>query len=465
MSRSRLLAAALAASAAAPAAAAHARRAWNSWDSESKSDPHGNSNETKTLSVAAFLSEKLLPSGYNLLTIDEGWAWYGGQQSQNASLDAYGRPYPRIDQYPSAAGGAGFAPLAARLKAMGLELGLWHMRGIPRAAAAARMPIAGSNYTADEAVDPAAPNACSWNGYTFGCKEDNEGRCVPAAVAYYQSIAALYAAWGVSFVKVDCMWGGAPGQYDADLIAFTSAFKEVGGIDVSLSPGIGVSAANITFLTDNHLAVQTRVTGDFWDSWSALKVHISVAEQFEPFFAAADAAQFACYPDLDMLCIGDIIVNGALAPSRFTPSETRLLVSLWSFVGAPLIMGGDLPPSPASAGVIDLLTNPAVLATHGAARSRRVLRPTAGGPGAHAWASAPAGAADASAYFLLINANDAPANVTVSFADVPWAPPGQSYCATDLWSGATLPARFSTSATFFDVLPAHAAGVYHVAGC
>jgi len=457
-----LLRAALLAAAASAAAAAHARRGWNSWDSESASDPHGNCNETKTLAVAAYLAAHLAPSGFTLLTIDEGWAWYGGMQSTNASLDAYGRPTPRVDQYPSAAGGAGFRPLAAQVKALGLELGLWHMRGIPRTAAAARTPIAGSAYTADEAVDPARPNACGWNGYTFGCAVGADGRCVPAARAYYASVAALYLEWGVSFVKVDCMWGGAPGQYDADVVAFTEAFRGT-GIDVSMSPGGGVSAANVTFLAANQLAVQTRVTNDFWDNWGSLKDHLSVAESFAPFYAAADDAAFACYPDLDMLCAGDIIVNGRLAPSRFTPSETRLLVSVWAFVGAPLIMGGDLPPSPASAFVVDLLTNARVLATHGAARGRRVLRPTAGGPDAHAWASTPAGA-PADAYVLLVNAADAPANVTVALADVPSLPPGARACATDEWAGAALPGAFAGGA-FFDVLPPHAAGVYRLTAC
>jgi hypothetical protein len=59
-----------------------------------------------------------------------------------------------------------------------------------------------------------------------------------------------------------------------------------------------------------------------------LKEHIAVAEAFEPFFAAADGAAFATYPDLDMMPIGDIIVGGRLAPSRFLPSEARLLVTL-----------------------------------------------------------------------------------------------------------------------------------------
>jgi alpha-galactosidase len=241
---------------------ATSRRGWNSWDSSCAHDPAGNSDEARTLAVAAYMRDNLLPSGYSLLTIDEGWYWYGGQQSTNASLDGNGLPAPRADQYPSAAGGAGFAPLAAQLAGMGLDLGVWTMRGIPRAAAAARLPIAGSSFTCDQAVDAQQPNACGWNGYTYGCAVNaSSGRCVDAAVAYYASLAALYKRWGLRFVKVDCMWGGpTQGAYDADVVAFTEAFRDAGGMEVSMSPGGGVSAENITFLADNRLAVQTRVT-------------------------------------------------------------------------------------------------------------------------------------------------------------------------------------------------------------
>jgi alpha-galactosidase len=253
------------------------RRGWNSWDSSCAHDPAGNSDEARTLSVAAYMRDYLAPSGYNLLTVDEGWYWYGGQQSTNASLDGNGLPSPRLDQYPSAANGAGFGPLAATLQGTyGLDLGVWTIRGIPRAAAAARLPIAGSSYTCDQAVDVQKPNSCSWDGYCYGCAVNaSTGRCVDAAVAYYKSLAALYKRWGIRFVKVDCMWGGpTQGSYDADVIAFTEAFRDEGGIEISMSPGGGVSAQNISYLAANRLAVQTRVTDGSCSTAGALGIHL-----------------------------------------------------------------------------------------------------------------------------------------------------------------------------------------------
>lgn len=442
------------------------------------------------------MHDELLPYGYDLLTIDEGWYWLGGMQSTNASLDAYGRPYPRVDQYPSAAGGAGFAPLVEQITALGLDVGVWSIRGIPRAAVAAKLPIAGTSFTCDEAVDVARPNPCAWNGYTFGCAINaTTGHCVDAAVAYYASVVELYKSWGLTFTKLDCMfvlesgltlpptevhratphrtkgapphtpptptcrWGSAaPGGYDADLIAFTTAFRG-SGIEVSLSPGKDVSPQNITYLSKHKLAVQTRVTGDFWDSWSSLKTHISVAEEFEPFFAAADGAAFTTAVDLDMMPIGDVIVDGRLAPSRFLPSEARLLVTLWAFVGAPMIMGGDLPPSdPAT---LALLTNARLLRVHDAAHSRRVLHPVAGGADAHAWGVVPNEAAN-DAYVVLINAADAATVVSVALADMPWVT-AATVCAQDLWTGDAVPGAFT--GTFAAKVPLHAAAAFRLTGC
>ena len=155
---------------------------------------------------------------------------------------------------------------------------------------------------------------------------------------------------------------------------------------------------------------------DFWDSWYSLKAHISVAETFAPFFAAADTQAYPTYPDLDMLPLGDIIHQQRLSPTLFLPQEQRLLMTLWCFCGAPLIMGGDLPPS--NNATLELLTNPRLLAVHGEASGRRVLQ-GAGGAEVHAWGAIPSGAPK-DAYLALLNAADVAQNVTLPLASMPW---------------------------------------------
>lgn len=184
-----------------------------------------------------------------------------------------------------------------------------------------------------------------------------------------------------------------------------------------------------------------------------------MAEQFEPFFAAADGSPAATYPDLDMLCIGDVQHGGRLRPSAFTPSEARLLMTLWSFCGAPLIMGGALPPS--SPDTLALLANPPTLRVHGAAHGRRVLRP-GGGAEVHGWAAIP-DEAPGEAYVALLNAADAPVNATLALAGLPWLPSG-GVCATDLWAGGAAAGAFPNG-VLFAVLAPHSAAALRLAAC
>jgi alpha-galactosidase len=80
----------------------------------------------------------------------QGWSKKDGE----ILVDEYGRPKPNEEMYPSSKGGAGMRPLAEALAKKGLRLGLWFMRGVPRPAVAARLPIKGSttNSTALDAV-------------------------------------------------------------------------------------------------------------------------------------------------------------------------------------------------------------------------------------------------------------------------------------------------------------------------
>jgi len=72
------------------------------------------------------------------------------------------------------------------------------MRGIPRAAVTKNLPILGTSAHAKDIAD--AGNACSWSTAMHGV---NAGK--PAGQAYYDSIVALYAQWGVDYIKADDM--------------------------------------------------------------------------------------------------------------------------------------------------------------------------------------------------------------------------------------------------------------------
>lgn len=78
-----------------------------------------------------------------------------GEQLQNRQyfLDANGRLIPAPARYPSAAGSAGFKPLAEWVHAQGLKFGLHIVRGIPKRAVQSNLPIAGSSFHATQAAE------------------------------------------------------------------------------------------------------------------------------------------------------------------------------------------------------------------------------------------------------------------------------------------------------------------------
>ena len=110
------------------------------------------------------MAANLLPFGFDLITIDEGW-----QVAE--ALDPHGLPVWNSVMYPS-----GMPSLAAKIHSMGLRFGLWMVRGIPRAVAEAKLPILGTNYTANEAVR--LDRNCSWNDNNFVWLQCAQRACV-----------------------------------------------------------------------------------------------------------------------------------------------------------------------------------------------------------------------------------------------------------------------------------------------
>ena len=113
--------------------------------------------------------------------------------------------------------------------------GLHVMRGISEVAVEYQLPVLGTNYTADEIYDP--DRVCPWSCVSvsrfYALKQDH-----PGSQAFYDSLYAQYAEWGVDMIKADCLFG------DNFLMDQIQGFSD--GIDhsgrpmlLSLSPGDG----------------------------------------------------------------------------------------------------------------------------------------------------------------------------------------------------------------------------------
>ncbi|MGD0620390.1 MAG: glycoside hydrolase family 27 protein, partial [Bryobacteraceae bacterium] len=128
-------------------------------------------------------------------------------------------------------------------------------------AVANNVPIADSAWHAADVADTS--DTCPWNKDNFGV------RAGPAGQAYYDSVAKLYAGWGIDFLKVDCI---ADHPYKGDEIRMIGeALRKTGRpIVLSLSPGPTAidKAAEVS-----GLAQMWRISDDFWDHWGPWAGH------------------------------------------------------------------------------------------------------------------------------------------------------------------------------------------------
>ncbi|WP_371101715.1 hypothetical protein [Streptomyces sp. PU_AKi4] len=116
------------------------------------------------------------------------------------------------------------------------------MRGVPRRAVVARLPVEGTGWTADEIADTSS--VCPWNPDNHGLDHDH-----PGARAYYDSQVARFADRGVDFVKADDMLYP---HHEREISAYARAIARSGRpIELSLSPGTRVSLARLGHLRDN----------------------------------------------------------------------------------------------------------------------------------------------------------------------------------------------------------------------
>ena len=341
---------------------------WNSYDAFGDSVV-----ESEVLSNAFWLKEHLQPLGWDNVVVD--FRWYDrladGVRVQNpdgVTIDESGRCVPPTNRFPSAVplcGSAGFKPLADKIHALGLKFGIHIMRGIPRQAVEKNLPIAGSKFTAAQAVlsEGDANRTCVWNRDMFGVDAATE-----AGRAWYASIARQYADWGVDYIKCDDIANLQRGRfYDAaEIEALSTALKNSGrSIILSLSPGATPVNAGPHV---KQFANLWRISGDFWDRWPDLRASFGLLDKW------SRHTRRGAWPDADMLPLGRIGIRaerGDDRTTRFTRDEQRTLMSLWSIARSPLMFGGDLPSNDDF--TLSLLTNDEVLATDQNATSSRQL--------------------------------------------------------------------------------------------
>jgi hypothetical protein len=417
---------------------------WNSWDSYGLTI-----NEEQFKANVEVEAARLKPAGYSYAVVDEGW-YLGNPEAAdkhpetlNYRMDANGRYQPSLNRFATAQGDAGFAPLVKFVHEKGLKFGIHIIRGVPKGAVKANLPVAGSGYRASDLADTS--DTCPWNPDNFGVKNNAAGQ------AWYDSMFKQYAAWGVDYVKVDCI---ASHPYKADEIAMihNAIVKSGRPIVLSLSPGPAPLENAAAF---GEKAQLWRISNDVWDIWNGSRGQDDFPQNVKSQFAVIDSwtkyVKPGNWPDADMLplgTLGPIPGWGEPRETRLTHDEQRTLITLWCIARAPLFFGGNL--TKLDDFTASLLTNAEVVAMdqhghdqHLAATDGEVV----------AWTSKGAAGAE---YLAIFNRGDASTEIKQPFAH--YGLTGKAYRSKELWTKSSIATSDSVSAT----IPPHGAALFEL---
>jgi hypothetical protein len=405
---------------------------WNSWDSWGSSITEAEFRET-----VQSIHQHLQRYGWQYAVIDEGWY---AQHPENAEkqlprdlvISDDGRYMPAVNRFPSAANGQGLKPIADYVHSLGLKFGIHILHGVPREAVKSDPHIEGSSFLLSEAVNTS--DVCSWNSDNYGLKNN------PAGQAYYDSLARLYAGWGVDFLKVDCI----SQPYNADEIQMLDAALRKTGRPIVLSLSPGPTPLGEVGNAREH-AQLWRISDDVWDVWSkpssAPSFPQSLQNQFASLAAWAPYIIANHWPDGDMLPIGNLgprtpVGPGPARDSRLTHDEQRTMMTLWSIARSPLIIGSNvlkLDPFTES-----LLVNPEIISVDQHSTNNH---PVLQRDDTVAWtADPPATSQFAGAHYIAVfNISDNAKTFTYSWPDLQ-LPPG-AHLVRDLWKRADVGQR------------------------
>ncbi|MBV9867653.1 MAG: glycoside hydrolase family 27 protein [Abitibacteriaceae bacterium] len=295
---------------------------WSSWSLEATKYPgYGESwlSADHIKMQADVVHQKLQQHGYSYINIDAGWR--GG-------WDEFGRPTPKRDKFPD-----GIAGVAQYVHARGLKLGIYYVPGIDDDLLKMNPPIQGTPYhIADIVFKPSRPA----NGWGGGNKIDFSK---PGAQEYINSIANLFAAWGIDFLKFD---GVTPGSDHYDLKI--DARPDVAAWGVALKRISRPIWLTISWKIDMNYISYWQQYANAWRTNSDVETYQSKLTGWNQitwrFPTARDNAKYAGrgqgWNDLDSVLVGNGEMDG------LTTDERQSVMSLWAISCAPLYSGDDL---------------------------------------------------------------------------------------------------------------------------
>jgi hypothetical protein len=400
---------------------------WSSWSLEATNypgvDPTGPESwltEKHILEQADVMASKLKKHGYDYINIDAGWSDH---------YDSYGRPVANATTFPH-----GIKYIADKLHKQGLKAGIYQAVGLDiKTYNDGATPVYGA--PGCTTADLVYPDLRKTNGWDSSYKIDYSNPC---SQAYTDSIADLYASWGIDFLKLD---GVGPGSskggdtYDNrdDAAAWHTALGRTGRpIEFTLSWSLSHKYAADWKQNSNGWRIDTDVECycDTLVTWNN-----SVKQRWNDVVQWIPEAGPGHWNNLDSLNVGNGEMDG------ITQDERQSYMTLWAIEASPLYIGDDLTKLDAYG--MSLLTNDEAIAINQAGIP---AKPVSQSSEQQTWY---ARNADGSYTVALFNLGSAPATATANWSDLGITGKAQ---VRDIWSRRDLgPSTDKFSAQ----LPAH----------
>ena len=422
---------------------------WNSWDA------YGLTIDEADFKANTTVLAGVKKYGWKYAVIDEGWYMANTEgktlEEKKYLWDQNGLLIPVPNRFPTSVNDQGFKPLADWVHARGLQFGIHIVRGIPKQVVQANLPIAGSTFHAEDAADKTSP--CPWDEGNWGVQDNAAGQ------AYYDSMLALYAKWGLDYIKVDCISDHPYRPSEIRQIAV--AIQKTGRpIVLSLSPG--PTSLKVADEVAKY-AQMWRITDDHWDVWSNQHVPgrgefpFSVKDEFDRIAQWNAHVKPGNWPDADMLPWGYLGPHPGLGKprdSRETHDEERTELNLWAISRSPLILGANL--TKLDDFTQSLITNEAVLKMNQQLSSSHPVDVSKlpGFENARVWHGTDA--SKHAEYVAFFNLADQPATLKADWNQLEIS--GAKHQAQDLW----VDKEFKSSKGLEITLPAHGSTVFQV---
>ncbi|MFD9735182.1 NPCBM/NEW2 domain-containing protein [Umezawaea sp. NPDC059074] len=328
-----------------------------------------------------FVSRGLKDAGYNYVNIDDCWA--------ESSRDGSGNLVPNRTRFPN-----GIKAVADYVHGKGLKFGLYTSAGT---------------------------KTCDSQGF-------------PGGIGHERQDAALFASWGVDYLKYDNCGDHLGQSAQQRYTAMRDALRDTGR---PILFSICEWGSNSPWDWAQGVGNSWRTTGDIEDNYG------SMLNIFKSNVQRSTDSQRGAWNDPDMLEVG----NGGM-----TDTEYRSHFTLWSMMNAPLLIGADLRS--ASAATYAILTNRDVIALDQDSLGVQATELSSTN-GLHVLTK-PLDNGDVAVALFNETGSTATIGTTAAAASLGNA---TSYRLTDLWSKAVT----TTSGTISASVPAHGTVVYRVA--